>query len=116
MPLSLKNRYDVHSADHVGRVVYFSLDLSMYLFLVKMDQVYLFLVIPQKYIQVMTHVVWKYLDLSMYLFLVKMDQVYLFLVIPQKYIQVMTHVVWKYRKFNIVQSTKSNQNTPPISN
>ena len=80
MPLSLKNRYDVHSADHVGRVVYFSLDLSMYLFLVKMDQVYLFLVIPQKYIQVMTH------------------------------------VVWKYRKFNIVQSTKSNQNTPPISN
>ena len=35
MPLSLKTRYDVHSANHVGRVVCFSLDLSMYLFLSK---------------------------------------------------------------------------------
>ena len=35
LPLSLKNRYDVQSADHVGRVVCYSLDLSMYLFLSK---------------------------------------------------------------------------------
>ena len=32
VPVSLINWYDVHSADHVGRVVYFSLDLSMYVF------------------------------------------------------------------------------------
>ena len=31
MPLSLNNRYDVHSANHVGRVVCFSLDVRMYL-------------------------------------------------------------------------------------
>ena len=32
VPLSLKNRYDVHSANHVGLVVCFSLDSRMYLF------------------------------------------------------------------------------------
>ena len=31
MPLYLKHRYDVHSANHVGRVVCFSLDVRMYL-------------------------------------------------------------------------------------
>ena len=31
--LSLEDRYDVYSANHVGRVVCFSLDLSMYLYL-----------------------------------------------------------------------------------
>ena len=40
MPLSLKNRYDVHSANHVGRVACFSLDLSMHPFLCENGPVY----------------------------------------------------------------------------
>ena len=51
VPLSLENRYDVHSANYVGRVVCFSLDLSTPVFQWKWTRYNCFWLLPYKICQ-----------------------------------------------------------------